>query len=66
MISSWQIPHLMGAWDEVGTDRYCDMETWALLYIYESNQKKQDFLALYLLFIICSKNYGKQIALYLS
>ena len=56
----------MGAWDEVGTDRYCDMETWALLYIYESNQKKQDFLALYLLFVICSKNYGKQIALYLS
>ena len=53
----------MGAWN-VGTDRYCNMQTLALRDIYESNQNKQDFL-LCLLFVICSKKYGKQIAIHL-
>ena len=53
----------MGAWN-VGTDRYCDMQTLALRNIYESNQNKKDF-SLYLLFAICIKNYGKQIAIHL-
>ena len=53
----------MGAWN-IGTDRYRDMQTLALRDIYESNQNKQDFSP-YLLFVIFSKNYGKQIAIHL-
>ena len=53
----------MGAWN-VGTDRYRDMQTLALWDIYESNQNKQDFSPC-LLFVVCSKNYGKQIAIHL-
>ena len=53
----------MGAWN-VSTDRYRGMQTLALQDIYESNQNKQGFL-LCLLFVICSKNYGKQIAIHL-
>ena len=55
------MPHLMGAWN-VGTDRYHDIQRLALWDIYELNQSKQDF-SLCLLFVICGKNYGKQISI---
>ena len=38
--------NLIGAWNEVGTDKYWDMQTWPLLDVYESNQNKQDFFTL--------------------
>ena len=53
----------MGA-RNVGTDRYRDMQTLALRDIYESNQNKEYF-SLFLLFVICSKYYVKQIAIHL-
>ena len=53
----------MGAWN-VGTDSYRDMHALALRDIFESNQNKKDFL-LCLVIVIYSKNYGKQIAIYL-
>ena len=39
--------HFMDPWNEVGTDRYRDMQTWTLLDNCESNQNKQDFFTLF-------------------